>query len=198
VNEGIANDGNPSHGTLGQVQLDSPSTVTYKPNSGFKGSDSFKIIGFDDFGFGHDRGKITVHVTGKPVISKLHLKPSSFKAGKKGHAIVTGNKVRSTIHYKLSQDATVTFRVLRRGAGRKVGGKCRKKTSANSGAPHCDLVLSGSFVHVGKRGKNKLGFSGRLHHHKLSPGSYYLRAAGIDKFGRTSKRVRAKFTILKP
>ena len=195
VQEAIANDGAPTHGTVGPVTQGDPSTVSYNPDDGFKGNDTVKVIGFDDFGFGSDRGKVTIHVTGKPVLSDLELNPSKFSAAKHGGSVVPAKQGKSKVSYKLSQDATVKFRVLRRGAGRKVGGKCRKKTSSNSGAKHCDLLLDGSFNHAGKAGKNRFGFSGRLKHHRLSSGSYYLRATATDPFGRHSNRVRAKFTI---
>jgi Tol biopolymer transport system component len=62
VREGIANEGNPTNGTLGQVETGDPSLVTYTPNQGFTGTDTVKFIGFDDFGFGTDLGTVTIQV----------------------------------------------------------------------------------------------------------------------------------------
>ncbi len=62
VREGIANDGNPTNGTLGQVETGDPSLVTYTPDQGFTGTDSIKFIGFDDFGFGTEVGSVTIQV----------------------------------------------------------------------------------------------------------------------------------------
>lgn len=69
VKESVANGGDPQHGTVGQVTLGDPSTVVYTPNQGFAGTDSLQFIGFDDLGFGSDRGTVTITVNtpgGKP------------------------------------------------------------------------------------------------------------------------------------
>jgi len=55
-------DTNPTRGTLGQVTVGDPSTITYTPNAGFAGTDSFLVRGFDDFGFGDDTGRVTINV----------------------------------------------------------------------------------------------------------------------------------------
>ena len=51
-----------TNGTLGQAQGGDPTTVQYTPNAGFRGTDSFRFRGFDDFGFGTDLGTVTVTV----------------------------------------------------------------------------------------------------------------------------------------
>jgi Tol biopolymer transport system component len=76
VRESVANNGSPTHGTLSNLMIDSPSTVLYTPNQDFLGTDSMQIIGFDDFGFGNQRGTITIKVfsnhfkIGKPKLNK--------------------------------------------------------------------------------------------------------------------------------
>src|SRR3954451_22788528 len=45
VQEGIANDGSPASGSVGQVTQGNPSSVVYTPNQGFTGTDTIKIIG---------------------------------------------------------------------------------------------------------------------------------------------------------
>ena len=62
VREGIANDGAPAKGTVGQLKVGDPSTVTYTPQRDFTGTDSLKFIGFDTFGFGTDLGTIRIVV----------------------------------------------------------------------------------------------------------------------------------------
>ena len=59
----VANDGAPENGTLSDfAPLDDPSTVRYTPDDGFKGTDELIYTSFDDFGFGTDRGTVTIRV----------------------------------------------------------------------------------------------------------------------------------------
>ena len=62
VKESIAFGGEPSSGTLGQIAFGDPSTVTYTPDEDFTGKDSMRFVGFDDFGFGTDRGSVVIRV----------------------------------------------------------------------------------------------------------------------------------------
>ncbi len=59
----VANDGAPAHGTLSDdAPLANPSTVVYTPDPGFTGTDRIVYTSFDDFGFGTDRGTVTIDV----------------------------------------------------------------------------------------------------------------------------------------
>jgi hypothetical protein len=102
-------------------------------------------------------------------------------------------KVGGKVTYRLSTAAPVKFTVERRGAGRKVRGKCRTPTRKNHTRKKCDLLLKGSFTHQGKQGANSFLFTGRLRNHKLKPGRYNLVAKPV---GSTAKARRAKFTIV--
>ena len=51
----------PQNGTADQEFAGDP--VTYTPNDGFVGVDTFEIGSFDEFGFGSDRGTVVVTVT---------------------------------------------------------------------------------------------------------------------------------------
>ena len=193
VKEGIANDGAPAHGTLGQVmQGDPSSSVVYTPNQGFTGADTIKIIGFDDFGFGSDRGTITINVTTgadttPPLLFQLVVTPAKFKFKKK-----------TKVSFQLSEAATVTFRVAKRGAGRRVAGKCRKLTRKNRKRKHCDLTLAGTIKRTGHVGLNRFTYAGKLNGRRLGPGSYLLLGIARDAAGNTSSPVqKAKFTIKK-
>ena len=55
----------PANGTLGPFQPGNPSTVQYTPRAGFTGTDSFRFIGFDDYGFGTDTGTVRITVVGQ-------------------------------------------------------------------------------------------------------------------------------------
>lgn len=54
----------PQHGTTTQEFAGDP--ITYTPNANFVGTDFFRIQSFDDFGFGSDKGVVTVTVTAPP------------------------------------------------------------------------------------------------------------------------------------
>ncbi len=82
----------------------------------------------------------------------------------------------TTIRYRLTEPATVTFRVRRKGA--------RKP-------------LKGSFAHKGKAGANKLRFTGRLRRKKLRRGSYVMSATSKDAAGNVAKVKRLRFRIVK-
>jgi Tol biopolymer transport system component len=200
VRESIANDGSPASGALGDVTQGSPATVVYTPNQGFTGTDTIKFVGFDDFGFGPDRGTVTITVqaaeipdtpdtpdTTAPVLSGLRLTPSKFRAG-----------TRSSGSYSLSEAGAVSFSVKARGAGRKVAGACRIRSAKNRRRAHCDLPLKGGFKRTGAAGANAFGFSGRLAKRRLDPGSYALTALATDAAGNVSAPARARFTIAKP
>jgi Tol biopolymer transport system component len=59
----VTNDGDPQHGTLSdQAPTNNPSTVVYTPDPGFIGTDRIEYGSFDDFGFGTDKGTVTVKV----------------------------------------------------------------------------------------------------------------------------------------
>jgi Tol biopolymer transport system component len=52
----------PANGTLGPFSVGDPSTVTYTPNPGFTGTDSFQFRSFDSYGFGTDTGTVKITV----------------------------------------------------------------------------------------------------------------------------------------
>jgi hypothetical protein len=57
----------PSNGTLSPDSAQQvPANVTYTPNQGFTGADSFTITSFDEFGFGNRNGTVTVNVQPGP------------------------------------------------------------------------------------------------------------------------------------
>jgi Tol biopolymer transport system component len=192
VNESISNDGAPSSGSVGPATPGDPSSVTYTPNQGFVGTDTIKFIGRDDFGFGSDRGTVTIKVqaptttdTTPPVLFQLLVKPATFKF-----------KKTTKVRFQLSEPATVTFRVVKRGAGRKVNGKCKPLTKKNRKRKKCDRTLSGSIVRAGAVGANKFTFNGKLKGKRLARGKYFLVGTAKDTAGNTSSPPqRAKFTI---
>jgi dipeptidyl aminopeptidase/acylaminoacyl peptidase len=75
-------DAGPAHGTLGPVQQGNPATVTYTPNSGFTGTDTFQFRSRDDLAFG-GRGTATISVVPPPTCKG---KPATVFVGPGGLA----------------------------------------------------------------------------------------------------------------
>jgi len=105
-------------------------------------------------------------------ISKLKLKPRSFRAAKSGGSIAKRLPVGTKVSYKLSSDATVKFVVRRAKTGRS----------------------RGSFTVAGRAGKNSFKFTGRVRNHKLRKGRYRL-VGTPSAAGKTGKAKRASFRI---
>lgn len=135
-----------------------------------------------------------------PALGGLALGTRRFAAAPRGPSVRAARrraaKIGTTVGFTLSESSTVTFRVQRRKAGRKVRGKCRRPTRANRRRARCDLALKGSFAHKGKKGSSRLRFTGRLRGRKLARGSYVLVASSKDAAGNVSKVKRLKFTIV--
>jgi hypothetical protein len=129
-------------------------------------------------------------------IQSLTVKPKSFRGANIGGAIVSAKKkkapVGAKVTYSLSAPATAKFTVERKTTGRKVKGKCRKRTAANEAKKKCPLYkqVKGGFTHSGSVGQNSFKFSGRLRK-TLKPGPYRL----VGNAGGSVKR--AGFKIVK-
>ena len=132
-------------------------------------------------------------------LSRYRVKPKTFRAASRGGSVRSTRRRRigTKVSFRLSEPATVTFYVERRKAGRKVRGKCRKRTRRNRRRRKCDLRLKGSFKRAGKVGSNSFVFTGRLRGRKLKPGRYNLVARTTDAAGNKSKRKRVKFRIVR-
>jgi hypothetical protein len=79
--------------------------------------------------------------------------------------------------------------------GKRVGGRCVRRTKANRRRRSCTRYVGvrGSFDQAGQTSSNSLRFRGRLAGQRLKPGSYRLNAT------LPSGRVRrASFTVKKP
>jgi Tol biopolymer transport system component len=178
----------PDHGTLGTVNQNDPSTVTYTPNQGFSGTDQFKFNGIDAVQFAASV-TVTIKLDNKPPkLTELKVKPPEWK-----------RSAGTEISFKLSEKAKVTLRFQRAKSGRRVGGKCVKPTSSNKNAPKCTrYVDAGKRTVAGHKGKNKLTFKGVISPTKtLSPGRYRLKARAKDSAGNQSASKSTKFRILK-
>ena len=113
---------------------------------------------------------------GTPVLSKLALKPSSFRPITKAHHAHRG----TTITYTDSQPATTTFTVQRRTAGVRKGNSCvaASKRRSETKRKRCTryVTAKGYFSHHDKAGMNSLRWTGALAGKPLPAGSYRLIA----------------------
>jgi CSLREA domain-containing protein len=101
-----------------------------------------------------------------PVILSASLKPKRFA--------VRGKKKGTTFSYRLSEAATVTFTVKRR------GGRMKAKT----------------FRVASSAGANKHRFSGRFRKKALRPGRYRVTLVARDAAGHASKPKRLNFSVV--
>jgi hypothetical protein len=99
-----------------------------------------------------------------PKLSGLVLKPAKLVVRRRGR-----------VAYALTEPSTVTLRVVRRGARRRVVGALRATGSA---------------------GRNSLVFRGRLRGRYLRPGRYQLVAVATDRAGNRSAASRARFRVV--
>jgi hypothetical protein len=98
-----------------------------------------------------------------PKLSGLVMKPARLVVRKRG-----------SVAYSLSEPSSVVFRIVRRGATRRVIGRLRAS---------------------GVTGKNRLAFPRRLRGRYLRPGRYRLVAVATDRAGNRSLPARARFRV---
>ena len=135
--------------------------------------------------------------TTPPSLTALALSPTRFRAARRGPSIAA--KTGSRISYKLSEAATLTFRVERAAAGRRAHGRCVKPKRANRTLKRCTryTALRGVLTREGAAGTNSFTFTGRLRGRKLRAGRYRLRAVATDAAGNRSATRRGAFRIVR-
>jgi hypothetical protein len=126
-------------------------------------------------------------------LTGLTLSPTRFRArqprrprrarGVAKHRAAIG----TTIRFRLSSPAKVTFAVDRALPGRFAGKTCRKPIRANRTRKPCThWVRVGGFARAGRSGANAQRFDGRLAGRAMRVGRYRLRARAQDGQGRRS------------
>jgi hypothetical protein len=123
----------------------------------------------------------------KPVLSLLRVLPGLFHRAK-----------GATLSFKLSEPATITFRVDRVLRGVRRRGNCVVRKRRARGKPCTRYVqVPGSFAQTGAEGRNTLHFDARVGGRLLFPGAYRLRGSPRDKAGNVGKTVVAAFRVLR-
>ena len=126
--------------------------------------------------------------------------PRRFEVDPKGtkETAVKSARKGTAFKFALSEAATVTYTIERRTSGRRVGGKCVKKTRSNAKRKKCGRFRRvGAFRAPGSAGGNAKRFSGRIGKVTLRPGSYRALLIAVDTAGNRSQPGRISFTVLK-
>jgi hypothetical protein len=120
-----------------------------------------------------------------PLLSGLALSPRRLRRGRAGRVSLT-----------LSADATVTFRIERATAGRRVAGACVRATRANRRAGRCTryVAIGRAFTRDGVAGANSFRLSPRASGSTLRAAIYRLRATAASELGSSSAH-RAGFMV---
>ncbi len=143
-----------------------------------------------------------------PTVSGFGLSRKRFRVGRKPTPLAARRKRRAkagtTVRYRLSENATVTFTIERTLPGRlkRVRGKrrCVKPTPklVRAKAKRCKRHRpAGKLTRQGTSGPNKLAFSGRVGTRKLRPGRHRLTLQATDLAGNRSRATRNNFTIVR-
>jgi Trypsin len=114
-----------------------------------------------------------------PTLMTLMMWPSTFRAARRGPS-VAASAVGTTIRYRVSEAARVTFKVVRCG-----GRGCRIRRTI------------GKVAHDARAGQNRLGFTGRVGGRRLRPGSYRLVARASDGSGNRSIAESVSFRVVR-
>ncbi|MGZ4341268.1 MAG: PQQ-dependent sugar dehydrogenase [Solirubrobacteraceae bacterium] len=130
-----------------------------------------------------------------PLLYAPRISPTAFIPARSGPSVMRAGRRGATVSFRLDEPATVTFTAGRALSGHRVNGRCR--VAAYVAARSCTVwrPVKGSFRVNGKRGLNRLHFSGRIGHRALALGHYRLNLRARDNANRVSETVRVQFTI---
>jgi hypothetical protein len=127
-----------------------------------------------------------------PVLSRLALRPATFKRG---------SKHGSRVSFRLSESATVHLTVLRLVTGHRVGAGCvlgLPRPSRHQLACRVYAPVRGAIDRAATSGTNFVKFEGRIGGRWMKPGRHILIATATDSAGNaTATFAQAKFTIVR-
>jgi hypothetical protein len=130
-----------------------------------------------------------------PHLTGVNLAPATFMPAKRGPAILRGGRAGTALRFRLSRPALVRFEVLQDGGAPKEFAPMPWRARVASFAPGRTPSTGGRFSVRGRRGLNRLRFSGRVRGRALAQGAYLLEALAVDRAGRTSAATAVRFRI---
>jgi hypothetical protein len=143
--------------------------------------------------------------TTAPRFVGARLSRKTFRRGRRGPARIAATRIRTgtTVRLNLSEAARLTFRFEVRQIGRRVGGRCRRRTRRNANRRRCVryvLVRRRSFTINGLAGLNKVRFEGRTSRRRALRANrrYRMVIRAKDSAGNLSVRRRLGFRLLPP
>jgi hypothetical protein len=133
-----------------------------------------------------------------PSFTSLSLSPSTFAAARRGPAVSRTGRAGASLRFRLSRAAKVEFEVT----SRRVPGPLPRTPAARAQTPdrrwaRVPLIRRevGHFSVSGRRGLNRLRFSGRLRGRPLPAGTYRLTARAVARDGLASPPASTGFRI---
>jgi hypothetical protein len=131
-----------------------------------------------------------------PELTGLELAPVTFTPARRGPAIVHRGRAGTGLRFRLSRAALVRFEVVRGGGAPE---DFAPKPDSDRFAPRAPGArapsIGGRFSARGRRGLNRLRFSGRVRARPLAPGAYVLQAVAVGRAGRKSAAIAVRFRI---
>jgi hypothetical protein len=131
-------------------------------------------------------------------IAKPRLHPRRFRAAR-GRGASIAVSIGTTITYRLSEPAKVTFTVQKYRALSRVCVRRLAKSSRHRTGPRCRKWISvkGRFAKASLAGPNSVRFTGRLKRRPLKPGGYRLVIRARDAAGNVTRPKRPNFRIVR-
>jgi hypothetical protein len=115
----------------------------------------------------------------RPELTALALSPDTFASARSGPAIVRRGRAGTGLRFRLSTPALVRFQVLAWGVPLRVGAAPQRAR----------------FQVRGRRGLNRMRFTGRIRGRPLPHGNYILTAVAVDAAGMSSAPSATRFKI---
>jgi hypothetical protein len=127
-------------------------------------------------------------------LTDLALRPTAFTPPRKGGAII--KRGGASLRFRLSRAAAVRFEAVSARTGPDdLAPKPDAASRPRAMASRPRTTTGGSFSVRGKRGLNRLRFSGRIKARPLAPGDYFLTATATDRAKHRSSPATVPFTI---
>jgi hypothetical protein len=121
-------------------------------------------------------------------LTDLALEPATFAAARRGRAVTRTGRAGAALRFRLTRPATVSFEV------RAAAARARPPRGAPHAPAAAGTALAGRFTVRGRRGLNRLRFTGRLRGRALPKGAYRLTAVAVRGAER-SKPASVAFRI---